>query len=165
MKRIVLTLAAVSALACVSLPRPLAVADRPVDALLLEGDWRGEFTSDDGQRGGSLTLALEVRNDTALGVAVLTPVTYVAAQTGASAPMRAEGREALRSSMKFVSVTDGVVAGVMPPYFDADRLTVMQMTFVGRMRSWNVIEGTYVAVGTNLSVQERGTWRVVRGTE
>jgi hypothetical protein len=65
--------------------------------------------------------------------------------------------------MKFVSVTDGVIAGVMPPYFDADRLTVVQMTLVGRMRSWNVIEGTYVTLGTNLSVQERGTWRVVRG--
>ena len=163
MKRIVLTLVAVSALACVSLPRPMAVVDRPTDALLLEGDWRGEFSSEDGQRGGGLTLALQVRNDTARGEAVLTPVMYVAAQAGASAPMRAEGRAALRSSMKFVSVTDGVIAGVMPPYFDADRLTVVQMTFVGRMTSWNVIEGTYVTLGTKLNVQERGTWRVVRG--
>ena len=163
MKSLVLTLVAVSAMACVSLPRPVSVANRPTDALLLEGPWRGEFTSDDGLRSGGITLALQVRDDTARGEAILTPVAYVAAQAGASAPMRAEGRAAVRSSMQFVSVTDGVVAGVMPAFFDVDRLTMVQMIFVGRMRSWNVLEGTYVALSTNLRVQERGSWRVVRG--
>jgi hypothetical protein len=163
MKRIVLTLVALSAIACVSLPRPVSLADRPTDALLLEGDWSGAFSSENGLRGGSLAFALQVRNDTASGDVVMTPVAYVAAQAGASAPMRAEARAAVLSSLKFVSVADGVVAGVMPPYFDTDRLTVVQMTLVGRMRSWNVIEGTYVTLGTNLHVQERGTWRVVRG--
>jgi hypothetical protein len=164
MKRIVLALVAVSAIACVSLPRPVSVVDRPTDALLLAGDWRGAFSSEDGRRGGSMTLALQVKNDTARGEAILTPVTYVA-QTEATAPMRAEAGAALRSSMHFVSVTDGVVAGVVPPYFDTERLTVVQMTFVGKLRSWNVIEGTYVTLGANLRIEERGTWRVVRGEE
>lgn len=163
MKRIVLTLLALSAMACVSLPRPVSVANRPTDALLLEGGWSGEFSSDDGVRGGSLTFALQVRDDTARGPATLRPVTYVAAQAGASVPMRAEAGTTVNSSMYFVTVTDGVVAGVMPSFFDADRLAVVQMTFVGRMRSWNVIEGTYVTLGTNLRVHERGRWRVVRG--
>jgi hypothetical protein len=35
--------------------------------------------------------------------------------------------------------------------------------FVGQMRSWNVIEGTYVALGPSLRIEEVGTWRVVRG--
>jgi hypothetical protein len=163
MRRIVTALLAASAMACVSLPRPVSVTNRPTDALLLEGEWRGEFSSEDGQRGGSITFALQVRNDTARGPAVLVPVVYVAAEAGASAPMRAETRLILRLPMQFVSVTDGVVAGVVPAFFDADRLAVVQMTFVGRMRSWNVIEGTYVTLGTNLRVEERGSWRVVRG--
>jgi hypothetical protein len=36
------------------------------------------------------------------------------------------------------------------------------MTFVGRLRSWDVLEGTYVTLGTGARVEERGTWRVVR---
>lgn len=163
MNRIVLMLLTISAMACVSLPRPISVANRPTDALLLEGEWSGEFSSDDGVRGGSLTLALQVRDDTARGPAILKPVTYSAARAGASVPMRAEEGTTVNSPMYFVSVTDGVVAGVIPSFFDADRLAVIQMTFVGRLRSWNVIEGTYVTLGTNLRVQERGTWRVVRG--
>lgn len=163
MRRIVLALLAVSAMACVSLPRPTSYLNRPTDALLLEGEWRGEFGSLDGQRGGSLTFALEVRNDTARGPAVLVPVAYLAAQTGASAPMRPEARSILRSPVQFVSVTDGVVTGVVPAFFDTERLTTVQMTFVGRMRSWNVIEGTYVTLGANLRIEELGTWRVVRG--
>jgi hypothetical protein len=77
--------------------------------------------------------------------------------------MRAEAGSAVRSPMYFVSVTDGVVTGVIPTFFDVDRMALVQMTFVGRLRSWNVIEGTYVILGTNLRVQERGSWRVVRG--
>lgn len=36
------------------------------------------------------------------------------------------------------------------------------MTLVGRLRSWNVIEGSFVVLGTNLTVVQAGTWRVVR---
>lgn len=161
MRTFALTLLTASAMACVALPRPVSVANRPTDALLLEGAWRGQFSSEDGQRGGSITFALAVRNDTASGQAVLVPVAYVPAQPG-SAPVRAEPLTTLRSPMHFVSVADGVVAGVVPAFFDADRMGVVQMTFVGRMRSWNVIEGTYVTLGTNLRIEERGTWRVVR---
>jgi hypothetical protein len=163
MRRIVLALLAVSAMACVSLPRPTSYMNRPTDALLLEGEWRGDFASLDGQRGGSMMFALEVRNDTARGPAVLAPVVYVAAQAGASAPMRAEARSILRSPVQFVSVTDGVVTGVVPAFFDTERMAMVQMTFVGRMRSWNVIEGTYFTLGPNLRIEELGTWRVVRG--
>ena len=159
MRRILSALLAVSAMACVSLPRPTSVANRPMDALLLEGGWSGQFNSDDGQRGGSIAFVLDIRNDTASGPALLTPVAYV--QTG-SAPARVEARTAFRSPMRFVTVTDGVVAGVVPAFFDIDRMGMVQMTFVGRMRSWNVMEGTYVTIGTNLRIEERGTWRVVR---
>ena len=159
MKRIFSAFLAVSAMACVSLPRPTSVANRPMDALLLEGEWSGQFNSEDGQRGGNLAFVLNVRNDTASGPAVLGPVAFT--QAG-SAPVRAEARAALRSPMRFVTVTDGVVAGVMPAFFDVDRMGMVQMTFVGRMRSWNVIEGTYVTIGTNLRIEERGSWRVVR---
>jgi hypothetical protein len=153
------TLIAVSAIACVSLPRPASFANRATDALLLEGSWSGEFNSTDGQRAGGISFVLAVLNDTARGPMLLTPVAY--AQSGASAPMRAEPRPALRASMNFVSVTDGVVTGVIPSFFDVDR-GIVQMTFVGRMRSWNVIEGSYITLGTNLRVEEFGTWRVVR---
>jgi hypothetical protein len=163
MRRVALTLIAASAMACVSLPRQASYTSSPTDAFLLEGQWRGEFSRLDGQRGGSMTLALEVRNDTARGPVVLAPVVYVAAEAGASAPMRAEARSILRSPIHFVSVTDGVVTGVVPAFFDTERLVTVQMTFIGRMRSWNVIEGTYVALGPNLRIEELGTWRVVRG--
>jgi hypothetical protein len=163
MRRTVVPLLALSALACIPLPARVPVTNRPTDVLLLEGEWRGEFTSEDGQRGGSITFALRVRNDTARGPAVLTLVAYPPAEAGASAPVRAEVRSTLRSPIHFVNVTDGVVTGVVPAFLDADRLTMVQMTLVGRMRSWNVIEGTYLTLSTDLRVEERGSWRVVRG--
>lgn len=162
MKGILLSLVAISTLACVTLPRPIPVADRPTDVLMLGGEWRGDFTSEDGQRGGTIAFILEVNNDTAQGSALLKPVAYLPALAGASAPMRTEARTIVESPMHFVSVTDGVVAGVVPAFFDADRLTVVQMTFVGRLRSWDVLEGTYVTLSTGARVEERGTWRVVR---
>ena len=162
MRRIFLSLAALSTVACVALPRPISVAHRPTDVLMLGGEWRGEFTSEDGLRGGTIAFNLEVDQDTARGPAILRPVAYLPALTGASAPMRTEARTTVESPMHFVSVTDGVVAGVMPAFFDADRLTVVQMAFVGRMRSWDVLEGTYVTLGTSARVEERGTWRVLR---
>lgn len=163
MRRIALTLLATSAVACVSLPPQTPYVSGPTDAFLLEGQWQGDFGTLDGQRGGSMTLALEVRNDTARGPVVLAPVVYVAAEAGASAPMRAEARSVLRSPIQFVSVTDGVVTGVVPAFFDTERLVTVQMTFIGRMRSWNVIEGTYISLGPDLRIEELGTWRVVRG--
>ena len=163
MRTIALALVAVSATACVSLPPPTSYYDRPTEALLLAGNWQGDFSSLDGHRGGGLTLALEVRDDTARGPVVMAPVVYVAAPEGASVPMRAEPRPVLRSPVQFVSVTDGVVTGVLPAFFDTERLVTVQMMFVGRLRSWNVIEGTYVALGPSLRIEEVGTWRVVRG--
>ncbi|HJR65239.1 MAG TPA: hypothetical protein VJ802_02335 [Gemmatimonadaceae bacterium] len=162
MRRILLALAAMSTLACVTLPPPIAVAHRPTDVLMLGGEWRGDFTSEDGQRGGTIAFVLEVNSDTASGSALLKPVAYLPALAGASAPMRTEARTIVESPMHFVSVTDGIVAGVVPAFFDADRLSIVQMTFVGRMRSWDVLEGTYVTLGTSARVEERGTWRVVR---
>ena len=162
MRKIFLSLVAMSTLACVTLPRPISVALRPTDVHMLGGEWGGDFTSEDGQRGGTIAFVLEVNHDTARGPAVLEPVAYLPALAGASAPMRTEARAIVESPMHFVSVTDGIVAGVVPAFFDADRLTIVQMTFVGRMRSWDVLEGTYVTLGTSARVEERGTWRVVR---
>lgn len=163
MRSMAITLLAASAMACVALPPSMSYTNRPTDAVLLGGDWRGDFSSEDGQRSGSIVLTLAVKNDTARGQALLMPVVYVAAEAGASVPMRAETSPIIQSSMHFVSVTDGVVTGVTPVFFDAARLTMVQMTFVGRLRSWNLIEGTYVALGPNLRIEERGIWRVVRG--
>ena len=162
MRRILLSLVAMSTLACVTLPRPIPVAHRPTDVLMLGGEWRGDFTSEDGQRGGTMAFILEVGNDTARGSVLLKPVAYLPALAGVSAAMRTETRTIVESSVHFVSVTDGVVAGVLPAFFDSDRLTVVQMTFVGRMRSWDILEGTYVTLGPSARVEERGTWRVVR---
>ena len=165
MRTFLSAIVAVSVAACVSLPREAPVASGPTDAVLLEGEWSGEFNSEDGRRGGGIAFALDVKNDTAVGRAVLRPVVYLAAEAGASVPSRTETRPELRMPMYFVSTAESVVTGVMPAYFDVERMGVVQTTFVGQMRSWNVIEGTYFTLGPNLRIEERGTWRVVRGTE
>ena len=164
MRTFLSAIVAVSVAACVSLPRGTPVANGPTDAVLLEGEWSGEFTSDDGRRGGGIAFALDVKNDTAVGRAVLRPVVYLA-EADASVPSRTETRPELRMPMYFVSTSESVVTGVMPAYFDVERMGVVQTTFVGQMRSWNVIEGTYFTLGPNLRIEEQGTWRVVRGTE
>jgi hypothetical protein len=160
MMRVGLALTAAFALACVSLPDPDLTTARPTDAILLDGEWIGDFTSIDGTVGGTLELRLGVSNDSARGQAVIAPVVYP--EVGVSAPARPQTRPSRRSLVSFVSVTDGVVTGTLPPYFDPDVGGVVQMTLVGRLRSWNVIEGSFVVLGTNLTVVQAGTWRVVR---
>ena len=160
MMRVGLALTAALVVACVSLPDPVEITTRPTDVILLDGEWRGDFTSIDATAGGTLELTLGVRNDSARGQAVITPVVYP--EVGVSAPARPQARPTRRAPVSFVSVTDGIVTGTLPPYFDADVGGIVQMTLIGRLRSWNVIEGSFVVLGTNLTVVQAGTWRVVR---
>ena len=160
MMRVGLALTAALALACVSLPDPVDMTSRPTDVILLDGEWSGDFTSIDGTAGGTLELTLGVRNDSARGRAVIAPVVYP--DVGVSAPTRPQERPTRRTLVSFVSTTDGVVTGTLPPYFDTDVGGIVQMTLIGRLRSWNVIEGSFVVLGTNLTVVQAGTWRVVR---
>jgi hypothetical protein len=136
------------------------MATRSTDVILMDGEWTGDFTTIDGTVGGTLELRLGVSNDSARGQAVIAPVVYPEVEV--SAPTRPQMRAARRSLVSFVSVTDGVMTGTLPPYFDADLGGIVQMTLVGRLRSWNVIEGSFVVLGTNLTVVQAGTWRVVR---
>lgn len=160
MMRVGLALTAALAFACVSLPDPVELTSRPTDVILMDGAWKGDFTSIDGTTGGTLELTLGVRNDSARGQAVIAPVVYP--EVGVSAPARPQERPTRRTLVSFVSITNGVVTGTLPPYFDTDVGGIVQMTLIGRLRSWNVIEGSFVVLGTNLSVVQAGTWRVVR---
>jgi hypothetical protein len=160
MMRVGLALTAALALACVSLPDPVEITSRPTDVFLLDGVWSGTFRSIDGTAGGTLELNLGVRNDSARGQAVIAPVAF--RELGVSAPALSQELPARRSSVSFVSVTDGVVTGTLPPYFDADVGGPVQMMLVGRLRRWDVIEGSFVVLGTDLTVLKAGTWRVVR---
>jgi hypothetical protein len=161
MMRVGLVLTAALTVACVSLPDPAELTRRPTDVILLDGEWSGDFASIDGTSRGTLELTLGVRDDIARGQAVIAPMTYP--DVGVSAPARPQERPTRRTLVSFVSITDGVVTGTLPPYFDADIGGLVQMTLVGRLRSWNVIEGSFVVLGPSLTVVQAGTWRVVRG--
>ena len=161
MMRVGLALTAALALACVSLPDPVELSRQPTDVILLDGQWSGDFMSIDGTAGGTLELTLGVRNDSARGQAVLAPIVYP--EVGGSAPARPQERPMRRTLVSFMGATNGVVTGTLPPYFDADLGGIVQMMLVGRLRSWNVIEGSFVVLGANLTVVQAGTWRVVRG--
>jgi hypothetical protein len=160
MMRIAVAGSALLTMACASLPDPAVITSRPTDVILMDGEWRGDFISIDGAAGGTLELTLAVHNDSARGRAVLAPVVYP--EIDVSAPARAQPRPTRRALVSFVAVTNGVMTGTLPPYFDADLGGVVQMTLVGRLRSWNLIEGSFVVLGSNLTVVQAGTWRVVR---
>jgi hypothetical protein len=162
MKTITTALLATVAMACVTPPMPDLPNTQPSDAILLDGQWRGEFRSDDGQRFGDMSFSLQVRNDTARGDVLLLPMEYTPVPAGVSVPLRAEARAPVDAAANFVSVREGVFVGTMPSYFDSRRLTTVQLTFFGRLTRWDVMEGTYVVLGPS-RVEERGTWRVIRG--
>jgi hypothetical protein len=165
----VMCLALIS-VSCASIAPPFQVYGHKGDIEQLSGRWAGEYVggAEHGRR-GSISFDLAAGDDHAHG-------TVLMFTDGSRAPVRrfepgGPGRsQALRDSssnidplltIRFAWVSNGVVEGVLDPYWDSDRGTAASTTFTGRVGR-NSIDGTFTTQYADRAPSTGGTWSVSR---
>jgi hypothetical protein len=64
-------------------------------------------------------------------------------------------------TIRFVTVEEDTVRGVLDSYWDSDRFTEASTTFLGRVKD-DVIEGTFTTRYATGAADTSGRWKVVR---
>lgn len=150
-------------LACGANPAPVAVEGAAGDLRAMQGEWSGEYGSDQTGRTGSIVFRLEAGADSATGDVVMIP-------RGSTAPLHpVHGREVAETelpggqalSIRFVHVEGGQVEGELEPYHEPECDCALYTVFSGRIQG-DSVTGTYRTRRTTDGRETGGWWRVVR---
>jgi len=152
---------------CASLTPPIRLEGRNAEVQALAGIWSGEYVSEGlHPRRGSISFTLIEGEDHAHGDVLMIPEGFSRAYekyhgqaplpTGTTFPSPAE-----TLSVRFVRVGDGVVSGVLEPYWDPDRECQASTTFRGRITARS-IEGTFASIYSKPLPETTGRWKVTR---
>ncbi len=130
----------------------------------LVGEWRGEYSSAQTGRKGTIAFTLRAGESTASGNIVMIPrvdSTLTPAEREALSSTGTPGRSVLK--IHFVRKEGGNLSGTLDPYRDPDCNCQASTTFQGSFRDARTIEGTFSTVPSQpgLSVSG-GTWKVTR---
>ncbi|HSJ15441.1 MAG TPA: hypothetical protein VK939_13550 [Longimicrobiales bacterium] len=133
------------------------------DVSRLTGEWRGQYTSDESGRAGSIAFRLEAGRDTARGdVLMFVPRAPNEAPSfqpaGQPAPLPPDARP-LR--IRFVQVDADRVRGRLDPYPDPACGCMVETIFEGRLQG-DVITGTFTTRHLERDRVQRGRWHVHR---
>jgi hypothetical protein len=153
------------ATACTLNLPPIRLEGTPADLRSLEGQWVGEYASDDlPNRGGTIVFVLAAKESVARGDVLMTP-------RGASGPLTRRppepppvGRvlEAPQSlAILFVRSDSGSLVGELDRYWDPDLKCLARTTFEGSAAG-DVIRGTYETAYSCPLSNTHGHWRVTR---
>ncbi len=153
----------VSAADCASRPSGIGVTSSDFDVNPLVGEWRGNYSSSETGRSGTIAFTLRAGEAAASGNVVMIPRTdssVVPSQAAADASAAA-GRQVL--TIHFVRKEGNNVVGTLDPYGDPECGCQVSTTFQGTFRDRSTIEGTYTTVpsrpGSGVST---GRWVVTR---
>lgn len=147
--------------ACAGSPRRVPLYG---DASHLTGTWRGQYTSDESGRAGSIAFELEAGRDTARGDVLMfvprSPQEAPSFQPAGTwqAPPPPDARSL---TIRFVQVDADRVRGRLDPYPDPDCGCTVETVFVGRLQG-DVIAGTFTTRHLDRDRLQRGSWRVRR---
>ncbi len=154
--------------ACRYQQAPVQLQGAPAEIATMAGEWRGEFSSVESGRSGSIMFTVRAAGDSAFGDVLMTlamqggqPLIAADANT-AQHLMHATSAELLR--ITFVHVARGEVEGRLEPYVAPDCKCVVTTTFRGTvLANGEVINGTYVTSGAQ-GLHQEGRWTVRRTT-
>ena len=155
---------AASIMGCASNPPSTQVTASDFDLNPLVGEWRGNYSSAETGRTGTIAFTLRAGESSASGNVVMIPrpdsmLTTAEQQlvTNISAP----GRTVLK--IHFLRKEGGNLSGTLDPYTDPDCGCPVTTTFQGSFKDARTIEGTFSTVpsqpGRNVT---GGTWKVTR---
>jgi hypothetical protein len=167
MRRNALILAAglaVSSIACVSRSPSIEVTSNDFDVNPLVGEWRGNYSSAQTGRSGTIAFTLRAGEGSASGNVIMVPrpdSLLTETERDALSNVSAAGRSVLK--IHFVRKEGGSLSGTLDTYNDPDCGCPVTTTFQGSFRDARTLEGTFTTVpSTPGRVVSGGTWRATR---
>lgn len=148
---------------CHTFPNPVDLYGRDVDLKLLEGEWKGEYSSKDTGRSGTIEFTLTTEKNRAFGNVLMVP-------RGSQEPYRPAGfRDKAEAdprfpeflTISFVKVMGGKVRGELTPYMDPEMQRRLYTIFEGMVKE-DTIEGTYESRIEGSPIYFYGQWKVYR---
>lgn len=166
MKRILVSAAALLAGlgACAPVVSTTPVHGDAIAISRLDGEWKGEYSSAETGRSGSILFRLRAGADTAEGDVIMSPSQGANADVAErrTAPSPAYGAPSPVLTIRFVAVGGNEVSGALDPYRDPGCGCALSTTFRGTLRG-DVIEGTFHSEGTGIHhLPANGRWRAER---
>ena len=129
----------------------------------LVGDWSGTYAVDDDPYWGSGTifLTLSAADDRARGSVLMIPnrPENYGTHRGVQPPDHTRSTE--MRTIQFIRVIDGIVSGVMDPYWDYDSQKKVSTAFRGLLTG-TTMEGTFQSQYDDGWVKANGRWKVTR---
>lgn len=156
------TLAA-STIACASKTPGIELTSSDFDLNPLVGEWRGDYSSAQTRRSGTIAFTLRAGESSASGNVVMIP--------RADSLLTPEERELVTNissprravlGIHFVRKEGGHLNGTLDPYRDPDCACTVTTTFQGTFRDARTIEGTYTTLPSAAGNVTSGTWKVTR---
>ena len=147
---------------CRQQPAPLAIPANPESVRALAGTWEGTYGGADARRTGTITLAIRVAGDSAVGEVLMAP------PAGARLPRpdddpashRRHASSPTRLAVKFVAAAGGEVTGALEPFVPSDCDCTATTIFTARVFG-DTISGTFETRGETMATQS-GKWRALR---
>jgi hypothetical protein len=160
---IVATLAA-STIACASRTPGIELTASDFDLNPLVGEWRGDYSSAETGRSGTIAFTLRAGESSASGNIVMIPRAdslLTPAERDLVTNVSAPGRSVL--SIHFIRKEGGNLSGTLDPYRDPDCNCPVTTTFQGSFRDARTIEGTFSTVPSQPGHSVTGgRWKVTR---
>lgn len=147
---------AASAVGCASRPPEIGVTSSDFDLNPLVGEWRGDYSSTETGRSGTIAFTLRAGESSASGNVIMIP-----GKPDSLASAAAMARSVLK--INFVRKEGRKVTGTLDPYRDPACGCQVTTTFEGSFTEARTIEGTFTTVpsqtGHNVT---GGKWKVSR---
>jgi hypothetical protein len=129
----------------------------------LVGEWRGNYSSTETQRNGTIAFTLRAAESAASGNVVMLPRADSSFEANHAPvdPSIPNTREIL--TIHFVRKEGSNVVGTLDPYLDPQCACQVITTFQGAFRDRGTIEGIYTTVAAKSGTKATsGTWKVTR---
>lgn len=153
-----------SVVGCASHHPSTEVTASDFDLNPLVGEWRGDYSSAQTGRKGTIAFTLRAGESAASGNIVMIPrpdSSLSAAEREMVTNVAAPGRAVLK--IHFVRKEGGNLSGTLDPYRDPDCNCPVTTTFQGSFRDARTIEGTFSTVPSQPGGSVTGgTWKVTR---
>jgi len=155
---------AASIMGCASNPPSTQVTSSDFDLNPLVGEWRGNYSSAETGRTGTIAFTLRAGESSASGNIVMIPrpdSMLTAAEQALVTNVEAPGRSVLK--IHFLRKEGGNLSGTLDPYLDPDCGCPVTTTFQGSFKDARTIEGTFNTVPSQPGGKVTGgKWKVTR---
>ena len=155
---VVTLLAAVTLAACNGPSTPVPVSG---DIAQLRGEWRGDYSSAQSGRSGTIIFHLDATSDTAHGDVLMVPPDPIGPQPDPGNVPKGMPSRPQPLTISFVRAAGGGITGRLDPYRDPECGCLLTTTFTGRVTG-DVVEGTFVSFHQEMGRKTEGRWRAQR---